>query len=50
MLMFALASFPGTALRSSKFYMLLGLLLTGPLAKWIAPALLFHYHRLKDAK
>lgn len=40
---FALASYPLTALRNRKFYMLLGLLLTGPLSLLIAPPLLERY-------
>ena len=45
LLMFALASYPGTALRRSKTYALAGLLATGPLASIIAPALLSVYYK-----
>ncbi len=45
LLMFALASYPGTALRKSKTYALMGLLATGPLATVIAPILLKSYYR-----
>ncbi len=48
MLAFSLASYPGTALRNRKFYVLLALLLTGPLAKIIAPLLLAQYHRTRE--
>ncbi len=45
LLMFALASYPGTTLRRPKAYALAGLLATGPLASIIAPVLLSVYYR-----
>lgn len=45
LLMFALASYPGVALRRPKSYALAGLLAMGPLASIIAPALLSVYYK-----
>ncbi|MBX3084413.1 MAG: glycosyltransferase [Anaerolineae bacterium] len=48
MFAFSMAAYPGVALRNSKFYMLMALLFTGPLATRIAPLLLSWYHRGKE--
>ena len=45
---FALAAYPGVALRQPKFYGLLALLLLGPIGKIIAPHLLRNYKKLAE--
>ncbi len=45
---FALASYPGATLRRKRMYLLLPLLMLGPLAKIVAPPLLALYQRTQD--